>query len=184
VRDRRLDQGIAPELFEAIRSRLERREQSLVFLNRRGYAPVLACPACGWVSRCTHCSANQVVHLADARLRCHHCGAESGIPRSCPTCGNQDLHPFGRGTQRLESVLAERFPDARILRVDPRQRRQPGALGGAAGAHPRRGRGHPDRHQMLAKGHDFPLLTLVGVLNADASLFAADFARRSGCSPS
>ncbi|HWS12637.1 MAG TPA: primosomal protein N', partial [Rhodocyclaceae bacterium] len=175
VRDRKLDQGIAPELFEAIRSRLERREQSLVFLNRRGYAPVLACPACGWVSRCTHCSANQVVHLADARLRCHHCGAESGIPRSCPTCGNQDLHPFGRGTQRLESVLAERFPDARILRVD---RDSAGSRARWAALLERIHAGDADiliGTQMLAKGHDFPLLTLVGVLNADASLFAADF---------
>jgi primosomal protein N' (replication factor Y) len=108
-------------------------------------------------------------------LRCHHCGAESGIPRSCPSCGNQDLHPFGRGTQRLEGVLSERFPDARILRVD---RDSAGSRSRWAALLERIHAGDADilvGTQMLAKGHDFPLLTLVGVLNADASLFAADF---------
>ena len=94
----------------AIEERLARGEQSLVFLNRRGYAPVLACPACGWISHCTRCAANLVLHLADRRLRCHHCGFESRVPKACPTCGNQDIQPFGRGTQRLEEVLAGAFP--------------------------------------------------------------------------
>jgi primosomal protein N' (replication factor Y) len=175
LRNRTLDQGFAPEMMEAIRARLARREQCLVFLNRRGYAPVLACPACGWVSRCAHCSANQVVHLADARLRCHHCGAESAIPRACPTCGNQDVQPFGRGTQRLETVLGQRFPGARILRVDR------DSAGNRARWQALLARIHDGEAdilvgtQMLAKGHDFPLITLVGVLNADSSLFAADF---------
>ena len=101
VRREKLQEGMSEHLLRALAARLERGEQSLVFLNRRGYAPVLACPACGWVSRCSGCAANMVVHLADRRLRCHHCGREERIPDACPTCGNQDVHPFGGGTQRL-----------------------------------------------------------------------------------
>ncbi len=118
TRRQKLQEGLSAELLAALALRLERGEQSLVFLNRRGYAPVLACPPCGWISRCRRCAANLVLHLADKRLRCHHCGFETGIPRACPDCGNVDLLPFGRGTQRLETMLAERFPDARVLRID------------------------------------------------------------------
>jgi primosomal protein N' (replication factor Y) len=151
-----LTEGVSAPLIAAIQARLERGEQSLVFLNRRGYAPVLACPACGWVSRCKRCAANLVLHLADRRLRCHHCGFEHRIPKACPTCGNQDIHPFGRGTQRLESWLQEQFPAARILRVDRdsvKSRKQWEAVlerihGGEADI--------LVGTQMLAKGHDFP----------------------------
>ena len=170
-----LQEGVSGALIAAIEARLARGEQSLVFLNRRGYAPVLACPACGWVSRCQRCAANLVLHLADRRLRCHHCGFENRIPKACPTCGNQDIHPFGRGTQRLEAWLQERFPEARILRVDRdavKSRKQWEAVlerihGGEADI--------LVGTQMLAKGHDFPKLTLVGVLGADSALFAADW---------
>ena len=167
-------EGVSDALAAAIETRLARGEQSLIFLNRRGYAPVLACPACGWVSRCKRCAANLVLHLADRRLRCHHCGFEAAVPRACPTCGNQDIHPFGRGTQRLEDWVRERFPGARVLRVDRdsvKSRRQWEAV--LARIHG----GDADilvGTQMLAKGHDFPKLTLVGVLGADAALFAAD----------
>ncbi len=169
-----LKEGVSEPLIAAIQARLERGEQSLVFLNRRGYAPVLACPPCGWVSRCKRCAANMVLHLADRRLRCHHCGFEYRIPKACPTCGNQDIHPFGRGTQRLEGWLQEQFPDARILRVDRdavKSRKQWEAVlerihGGEADI--------LVGTQMLAKGHDFPKLTLVGILGADSALFAAD----------
>ena len=175
TRQIKLQEGVAEPLLAAIRNRLERGEQSLVFLNRRGYAPVLACPACGWISHCQRCAANLVVHRADHCLRCHHCGFEARIPRACPTCGNQDIQPFGRGTQRIEEVLAERFPQARILRVDrdsAKSRKQWERLleqihGGEADI--------LVGTQMLAKGHDFPKLTLVGVLGADAALFAADW---------
>jgi primosomal protein N' (replication factor Y) len=170
-----LKEGVGEPLIAAIQERLARGEQSLVFLNRRGYAPVLACPACGWVSRCTRCAANMVLHLADRRLRCHHCGCEHRVPKACPTCGNQDIHPFGRGTQRLETWLQEQFPEARVLRVDRdsvKSRKQwEGMLERIHG-------GEADilvGTQMLAKGHDFPKLTLVGVLGADAALFAADW---------
>ncbi|GHT92338.1 primosomal protein N' [Betaproteobacteria bacterium] len=171
----KLSDGLSPQLIEALRLRLAAKEQSLVFLNRRGYAPVLACPACGWISRCPRCAANRVVHLADQRLRCHHCGLETPIPRACPTCGNQDILPFGRGTQRLESMLTGVFPTARILRVDrdsAKSRTQWEALLAKIQA------GAADilvGTQMLAKGHDFPRLTLVGVVGADAALFAADW---------
>ena len=107
----KLQEGLSAALLAAIEKRLQRAEQSLVFLNRRGYAPVLACAACGWASRCGRCAANMVLHLADRRLRCHHCGGEERVPKACPTCGNQDVLPFGRGTQRLEVILRERFPE-------------------------------------------------------------------------
>ncbi len=175
TRREKLQDGMSEHLLRAIAARLERGEQSLVFLNRRGYAPVLACPACGWVSRCPGCAANLVVHLQDRRLRCHHCGREERIPIACPSCGNQDIHPFGRGTQRLEEALAARFPQARILRVDRDSTKSQARWHGVLEAiH----KGEADLligTQMLAKGHDFPRLTLVGVLNADAALFAADF---------
>lgn len=171
----RLDEGISPLLREAIAARLERGEQCLIFINRRGYAPVLACPSCGWVSQCPHCSANRVVHLVDRQLRCHHCGASSPVPHACPVCGNQDILPFGRGTQRIEARLAELFPAAKVLRIDRDAARTPArreALFASIAA------GEADilvGTQMMAKGHDFPKLTLVGVLGADASLHAADF---------
>lgn len=171
----RLDEGLSPALLDAVGQRLARGEQSLVFINRRGYAPVLSCPSCGWVGACPHCTANLVVHLADRRLRCHHCGCEGAIPHACPSCGNQDIQPYGRGTQRVEARLAELFPAARVLRVDrdaARTRAQWESLLGTIAD------GEADilvGTQMMAKGHDFPLLTLVGVIGADASLHAADF---------
>jgi primosomal protein N' (replication factor Y) len=175
TRGKKLEQGLSPALNEAIAQRLARGEQSLIFLNRRGYAPVLCCTACGWVSGCQRCSSHLVLHLADRALRCHHCGYQSAIPQSCPTCGNQDIHPFGRGTQRVEETLQQTFPEARVLRVDRDSTRSKHAWesllkkihGGEADI--------LIGTQMLAKGHDFPKLTLVGILNADSALFAADY---------
>ncbi|MCK9380645.1 MAG: primosomal protein N' [Sulfuritalea sp.] len=175
TRREKLQEGLSAVLLAGLQQRLERGEQSLVFLNRRGYAPVLACPPCGWISRCQRCAVNLVLHLADQRLRCHHCGFEAAIPRACPDCGNVDLLPFGRGTQRLETMLVERFPEARVLRIDRDSASTPKkwqALLATIHA------GEADilvGTQMLAKGHDFPLLTLVGAVGADAALFAADF---------
>jgi primosomal protein N' (replication factor Y) (superfamily II helicase) len=168
-----LKDGFAAPLLEAVATRLARGEQSLVFLNRRGYAPVLACPACGWVKGCARCSAHMVVHLTEQRLRCHHCGLAESIPRACPECGNPDLQPFGRGTQRVELSLGEKFPEARILRLDSDAVRARSGLGDllerAAQADILVGT------QILAKGHHFERLTLVGVLNADAGLFSSDY---------
>ena len=168
-----LDEGLTAPLLGALAARLARGEQSLVFLNRRGYAPVLACPACGWVKGCTRCSAHMVMHFADQTLRCHHCGLTEGIPRACPECGNPDLQAFGRGTQRVELSLAERFPQARILRLDSDVVRARGGLGDmlqrAEQADILVGT------QILAKGHHFERLTLVGVLNADGGIFSSDY---------
>jgi primosomal protein N' (replication factor Y) len=163
-------EGLSEPLAQALAARLERAEQSLVFLNRRGYAPVLCCNYCGWVSGCSRCAAYLVVHLDGQALRCHHCGAEKAIPRHCPQCGNVDLTPVGRGTQRLEASLAQRFPGARIVRVDSdSSRRVSGLLESARSADILVGT------QMLAKGHHFERVTLVGVVNADTGLFAADY---------
>ncbi len=169
------EQGLAPSLVRAIEERLARGEQSLVFINRRGYAPVLACEACGWHSGCKRCSAALVVHAADRRMRCHHCGAEEAIPAKCPTCGNVDLKPLGRGTQRIEETLALRFPAARIVRVDRDVARKRAELTRSLDE-VRRGEGDIlVGTQLLAKGHDFPALTLVGVLNADTALLSTDY---------
>jgi primosomal protein N' (replication factor Y) (superfamily II helicase) len=168
-------EGLAPPLLEAIGVRLARGEQSLVFLNRRGYAPVLACPACGWVSGCTRCSANLVLHLADRQLRCHHCGLAQGVPRACPQCGNPDLQPFGRGTQRIEATLAERFPAARVLRIDRDSARGRSGLEGLLARAHQREADILVGTQIMAKGHHFGRLTLVGVVNADAGLFSPDY---------
>jgi len=166
-------QGIVPPLLEALAARLARGEQSLVFLNRRGYAPALACPACGWVKGCRRCSASMVVHVAGQRLRCHHCGLTEGIPRACPECGNPDLQAFGRGTQRIEITLAEKFPYARILRVDSDAAR---ARSGLEDLLERATRADIlVGTQILAKGHHFERLTLAGVLNADSGLFSSDY---------
>ena len=169
------EQGLCKSLLAAIADRLAKREQSLIFINRRGYAPVLACEACGWTAGCERCTARMVLHATDRRLRCHHCGAEAAIPRACPTCGNVDLKAMGRGTQRVEETLAARFPGARIVRIDRDSARRRGELSRTLeGIH----RGEADilvGTQLLAKGHDFPALTLVGVLNADSALVSTDY---------
>ena len=169
------DHGFAHSTVEAIRSRLARGEQSLVFINRRGYSPALACESCGWAAGCERCTANLVLHAVGKRLRCHHCGWEEKIPRACPTCGNPDLRPVGRGTQRVEETLTSLFPEARIARIDRDSARRRGELEQALEGIRR---GEADLlvgTQLLAKGHDFPGLTLVCVLGADNSLFSTDY---------
>jgi primosomal protein N' (replication factor Y) len=175
LRIRHPQHGLSEPLWSAIAERLGRGEQSLVFINRRGYAPVLACEACGWAAACTRCTARMVLHAADRRLRCHHCGAEAPIPQQCPTCGNVDLKPLGRGTQRLEETLQERFPAARVVRIDrDSARRRADLVRTLEGV--RRGEGDIlVGTQLLAKGHDFPALTLVGVVNADTALLSTDY---------
>ena len=173
-RDRPRD-GLTSEVLAALRGRLERGEQSLLFLNRRGYAPVICCDACGWISNCTRCTAFMVLHKPEHRLRCHHCSLELRIPRFCPTCGNVDLQPLGRGTQRVEEGLQAMFPEARILRIDADSTRLKGS---AQAAFDSVHRGEVDiliGTQMVAKGHDFKKLTLVGILNPDTALFSQDY---------
>jgi primosomal protein N' (replication factor Y) len=168
-------EGLTSTLMQALRLRMERGEQSLLFLNRRGYAPVLCCEACGWISNCTRCTAFMVLHRPERRLRCHHCSLELRIPHACPTCGNIDLQPLGRGTQRVEEGLQALFPQARILRIDADSTRRKGS---AQEAFDTVHRGDVDiliGTQMVAKGHDFKRLTLVGVLNPDTALFSQDY---------
>jgi primosomal protein N' (replication factor Y) len=166
---------VSPPLLAALQLRIERQEQSLVFLNRRGYAPVLHCADCGWKSGCPHCSAWRVFHKLDRTLRCHHCGLTERVPRACPDCGNLDIAPIGRGTERLEEQLAELLPGARIARIDADSTRAKGALQEQLGAvHV----GDVDvlvGTQMITKGHDFRRITLVAAVNPDTSLFSSDF---------
>ena len=176
---RKIHEGVSRPVVQALRERLDRGEQSLVFINRRGFAPVLLCGQCGWTSDCPRCSARLTLHAARGRpgngLRCHHCGLTAPVPASCPGCGNADLRGVGQGTQRIESWLAGELPDARILRVDR------DTVSSKASLRAFIDRVHGDDvdilvgTQMLAKGHDFPKLTLVAVINADASLYSADF---------
>jgi primosomal protein N' (replication factor Y) len=168
-------EGLSPPLVAALRERLARGEQSLLFLNRRGYAPVVHCDACGWISNCQRCTAFMVLHKPEKRLRCHHCSLELKIPSSCPTCGNVDLQPLGRGTQRIEEHLQVLFPEARVLRIDADSTRKKGS---AQAAFETVHRGEVDillGTQMVAKGHDFQRLTLVGVINPDTALFSHDY---------
>lgn len=166
--------GISLRLLDALKARLARGEQSLLFINRRGYSPTLRCN-CGWSAECRRCSAHLVLHRQPRALRCHHCGAEHVTPKACPDCGNLDLQPVGQATQRIETLLADLLPGARIARVDRdsvrRREDWPQLL---ADIEARRidvlvGT------QMLSKGHDFPGITLVGVVDADGALYASDF---------
>lgn len=178
TRRMRLEQGFSPVLLEALQQRLEAGQQSLVFINRRGYAPVLRCPSCAWLSQCRRCSTHVVLHRHRGgrhTLQCHHCGDARPVPRACPDCGDQDIQPLGWGTQRVEEFLAGQFPDARILRIDADATRHKGSAQALfAQVHA----GQADilvGTQMVSKGHDFARLGLVGVLNADTMLFAQDF---------
>jgi primosomal protein N' (replication factor Y) (superfamily II helicase) len=178
-----LQHGLTEQAVGAIRAALARKEQALVFINRRGYAPVIHCSACGWLSQCTNCTAYKVLHRKPSKaisgspyqLVCHHCAEVTNPPRQCPTCGNIDLVPLGRGTQRLEEGLTELFPEARIGRLDRDAAQRKGvAQKIIADAHA----GNIDilvGTQMLAKGHDFLNLSEVIVVDSDAALFSSDF---------
>jgi primosomal protein N' (replication factor Y) len=166
--------GLSPPAMAAIERHLADRGQVLVFLNRRGYAPTMFCNGCGWVAPCASCDARLTVHLARAKLVCHHCGAEDALPFACPQCGNE-LAPVGEGTERVETTLKQLFPREPLVRVDRDVIRRRGdmeeALGAVADGRARILLGT----QMLTKGHDFPDVTLVVVLAADQGLFGADF---------
>ncbi|MBX3703333.1 MAG: primosomal protein N', partial [Steroidobacteraceae bacterium] len=166
--------GLSPQAAAAIERHLGDGGQVLVFLNRRGWAPTLFCPGCGYTAPCRSCDARLTVHMGRARLVCHHCGADEPMPYGCPRCGNE-LAPVGEGTERVESALAARFPGAPLVRVDRDVIRRRGemeqALAAAADGRARILLGT----QMLTKGHDFPDVTLVVVLAADQGLFGADF---------
>ena len=174
---------LSPPLLNAIAERIARGEQAMLFLNRRGFAPVLHCGDCGWKSECPHCSAHRVFHKLDRTLRCHHCGFTQRVPRACPACGNLDITTIGRGTEQLEEQLAEllshvKRPDGapvRISRIDADTTKLKGALQQQlAQVHA----GEVDvlvGTQMIAKGHDFRNITLVAAINPDGALFSSDF---------
>ena len=171
------------QLLAAIKERVQRDEQVLILLNRRGYSPVLHCQDCDWKSACLHCSAFRVFHKIDRTLRCHHCGVVERVPRHCPNCGNADISPLGKGTEQLEELLATLLQEVRqtngqalnILRIDADSTRLKGSLNHQlAQVHS----GEVNilvGTQMIAKGHDFRKITLVAALYPDAALFSSDF---------
>ncbi len=171
---------LSKPLANAIDANLQKKQQSLVLINRRGYAPVLSCLSCGWLSQCPQCSAYLVLHkpgviTAKPVLSCHHCGLVKPVPRSCPSCGDVDLRPIGQGTQKIEDTIGLAWPAARVLRIDAdSSRRGRGAEQMMQAIHA----GEVDiiiGTQMIAKGHDYQNISLVGVLDADARLYSHDF---------
>ncbi|VAW66261.1 Helicase PriA essential for oriC/DnaA-independent DNA replication [hydrothermal vent metagenome] len=172
---RPMDDGISLKLLEKISAHLKNRGQVLLFLNRRGYAPLLMCHECGWTTACQRCDANMTLHHHNQRLRCHHCGYEKKAPDQCPQCQQETLVIPGAGTERIEKALTEKFPEVNISRIDRDTTRRKGELDKKL-AQARSGEMEIlIGTQMLAKGHDFPNVTLVGILDADQGLFSADF---------
>jgi primosomal protein N' (replication factor Y) len=167
--------GLHPSVIKEIDQALLRQEQVLVFLNRRGYAPVLHCQQCGWLANCQRCSSRLVIHLREGLLKCHLCGHEQTLPRACPSCGDTDIKAVGQGTQRLEIALKMHFPQAEVIRIDRDSMRRKDSWVETFN-HVKEGRGQIlVGTQMLAKGHDFPHLGLAVMLNTDAGLYSADF---------
>ena len=175
LRRKRLDQGLAISTLAAIEACLGRGEQALVFRNRRGYAPVLFCHACGWSAQCTRCDRPLTLHRGAARLRCHHCGAEERVPSACPACASTALAAQGQGTERLEEVLQQRFPQVPVVRVDRDSTRSRGSRHAIFDQLDVAGPRILVGTQMLAKGHDLPNLTLVVVTGVDQGLYSVDF---------
>lgn len=175
IRGASLKGGLARPTLAAIEAVLARGEQALLFLNRRGFAPVLTCHACGWVAGCPRCDSRLCLHRHELSLRCHHCDYTSPLPSQCPSCKAKDLRPLGQGTERLETELAARFPTARIARIDRDSTRRKGSLTELIQAI------HAGKinlllgTQMLAKGHHFPNVTLAVIVEADSGLYSTDF---------
>jgi primosomal protein N' (replication factor Y) len=175
IRSRPLDAGFSAPLQQAITQTLEAGQQVLVFLNRRGFAPTLLCHDCGWLAQCSRCDARMTLHQRHNELRCHHCGHSERTPLNCPSCAHVDLRPVGAGTERAEERLETLFPDYPVLRIDRDSTARKGAMEQIFNTV---NRGEPCvliGTQMLAKGHHFPRVTLVAILDADGGLFSADF---------
>ncbi len=175
LRGRKMRDLLSTTLLEAMDAHLQRGGQVLLFLNRRGFAPVLLCHACGWVAECRRCDARMTLHQRGGELRCHHCGSQRRIDRHCPACGSSELLGIGEGTERIEQALQQHFPDIPVLRIDRDTTRRKGELEAALSA---AGSGAARillGTQMLAKGHHFPGVTLAAILDADQGLFSSDF---------
>ncbi|MBZ2189291.1 primosomal protein N' [Alcanivorax sp. JB21] len=169
------DAPLSPRSLEALEKTLQADRQALVFINRRGYAPMLMCSDCGWQSECDRCDAHMTWHRAAGELRCHHCDHRRPVPRRCPQCGSLHLRDMGAGTEKLEAVLASRFPDARLIRIDRDSTRRKGSLDASLKEIRRGGAALLVGTQMLAKGHHFEHLDLAVMLDADAGFLSADF---------
>lgn len=175
VRKIRLEQGLSPQVLDLLKKNHQKGKMSLVYLNRRGFAPALFCADCGHTFGCPNCSAKLVLHQRVGQMRCHHCDFRQVIARECPQCGNQDLTAIGQGTQRIEETLKSYLPQAKIARVDRDSISHKNAWDDL---YQKIQENHVDilvGTQMLAKGHDFARLNLVIVVNADGSLFSSDF---------
>jgi primosomal protein N' (replication factor Y) len=175
MRQIKSDEGLSPRLIDAIREHLAANNQVMLFLNRRGFAPVLYCTQCAWIADCKRCDARMVYHQTSKRLQCHHCDSRSVIPSCCSQCGGETLSPIGVGTQRLEQALEKYFSDVPIIRVDRDSTKRKGAMQELLDKIHNNPRAILIGTQMLAKGHHFPQVTLVGIVDADAGLFSADF---------
>ena len=175
IRNKRMQEGLSEALVVEMRKTLAKNEQILLFLNRRGFAPTLICHGCGWVARCQRCDANLVIHYDEGILRCHHCEQQQRLIKQCPACKAEELTPLGLGTERVEKVLAEVFVDKVIVRLDRDSTQRKGSLENYL---QQINQGAVDiilGTQMLAKGHHFPNVTLVAILDVDSGLFSIDF---------
>ncbi len=175
LRNRRLDEGLSQPLIDTMNEHLERQGQCLLFLNRRGFSPTLLCHDCGWIAHCQRCDTHMTWHQGHNRLHCHHCGRQTPPPRTCPDCGKSEFVAVGLGTERIEQALARHFPDHKAIRIDRDTTRSKAAMADFIEQI------NSDQvdilvgTQMLAKGHHFPRLTLVGIIDVDGCLFSADF---------
>ncbi|MFZ9708389.1 MAG: primosomal protein N' [Steroidobacteraceae bacterium] len=174
LRQERVHAGLSTTAVARIKHHLEEQGQVLLFINRRGYAPTLACTACGWIAPCQSCDARMTVYRQAERLRCHHCGADRPLPKQCPTCGYA-VKTVGQGTERIEETLGEWFPGIGVARLDRDVVRRQGELEAVVARVSSGAARLLVGTQMVAKGHDFPDVTLVIVLNADQGLFSTDF---------
>ena len=175
LKGKELHEGLSKELLEATQTELDKGNQVLIFLNRRGYAPSMICKACGWISNCDRCDALMTVHKNPLKLHCHHCEAQKPYPSKCPSCGSDDFLTYGFGTERVEEFLRVHFPDTKTLRIDSDSTRKKESLNEYFDEIKK---GEPIillGTQLLAKGHHFPNVTLVGIIDADSGLFSADF---------
>ncbi|WP_219541788.1 primosomal protein N' [Klebsiella michiganensis] len=175
LKGQQLQAGLSPALIGRMRQHLQADNQVILFLNRRGFAPALLCHDCGWIAECPRCDSYYTLHQAQHHLRCHHCDSQRPIPRQCPSCGSTHLVPVGLGTEQLEQALGPLFPDIPISRIDRDTTSRKGALEQYLADVNRGGARILIGTQMLAKGHHFPDVTLVSLLDVDGALFSADF---------